>query len=163
VIVRSRRRARCAGCAASLAVVVAVGVIALAATPARADDDVDVAGVYDAKFEESGSTCNPPPVALRRAKLTIDLKKTGLTVNTDLIPQMVGAAPKAGAIEAKTLKLVGTTVVGLSGRYSIKGRIDGGNASLILVADYVRQDTNKPYCTQTWNVTGPRMADATKK
>lgn len=137
-------------------------IVLLAATPARADDDV--AGVYDATFEEGGSTCNPPPIALRHGKVTIDVKKAGITVNTDLIPQLVGGAPKDGTIEAKTLKLVGTTVVGLSARYSIKGRAEGGKTSLVLIADYVRQDTNKPYCTQTWNVRGTRMAgDAAKK
>lgn len=137
----------------------ASGVLLLAA-PARADQDIS--GTYDVKFEESGSTCNPPPVALRHGKLTIDVKKNASTVNTDLIPQMVGAVPKDGAIEAKTLKLVGTTVAGLSGRYSIKGRVDSGTVSVVLVADYVRQDTNKPYCSQAWNVSGPRV-DAAKK
>jgi hypothetical protein len=132
----------------------------LCAAPARADDDVS--GSYDVKFEESGSTCNPPPVALRHGKLTIEVKKGATTVNTDLVPQMVGALPKDGAIEAKTLKLVGTTVAGLSGRYSVKGRVDGGNVTVVLVADYVRQDTNKPYCSQAWNVSGSRM-DAGKK
>jgi hypothetical protein len=140
---------------------VVVGLVALTATvPAFADDDVT--GTYDVKFEESGSTCNPPPVALGHGKLTIDVKKGALTVNTDLVPQMVGTAPKGGAIEAKTLKVVGTTVVGLSGKYSIKGQVGGGNASLVLIADYTRQDTNKPYCQQAWNVTGARL-DAAKK
>jgi hypothetical protein len=145
-----------------LAWLAAAGVLGLAVAAAPAQADEDVTGTFDVKFEESGSTCNPPPVALRHGKLTIDVKKGATTVNTDLIPQMVGAVPKDGAIDAKTLKLVGTTVAGLSGRYSVKGRVDSGSVSVVLVADYVRQDTNKPYCSQAWNVSGSRM-DAAKK
>ena len=139
----------------------AAGALAFCATPAFADDDVT--GTFDVGFKESGSTCNPPPVALRHGKLTLEIRKGVLTVNTDLIPQLAGGIPKDGAFEAKTLKLVGTTVAGLSGRYSVKGRVDGGTVTLVLVADYVRQDTNKPYCSQAWDVTGPRQTDAAKK
>jgi hypothetical protein len=134
--------------------------VAAAAAPAVADENV--VGVYDVKFEESGSTCNPPPIALGHAKLTIEIKKSSLTVNTDLIPLMVGTPQKNGKIEAKTLKVVGTTVAGLSGKYTVKGRVEGGMLALVLVADYIRQDNNKPYCSQSWNVSGLR-ADAEKK
>jgi len=137
-----------------------VMVLSLAAAPALADDGP--AGVYDVKFEESGTTCSPPPVALGRGKLTIEVKKTTLTVNTDLIPVMYGAPEKSGKISAKTPKLVGTTVMGLSARYSVAGRVDGGMLQLVLTADYVRQDTNKPYCQQAWNISGVR-GDGEKK
>ena len=139
---------------------VALLTILLAASPALADDSP--AGTYDVKFEESGTTCNPPPVALGRSKLTIEIKKGTLSVNTDLIPVMYGTPDKSGKIAAKTPKLVGTTVMGLSARYSVAGRVDGGMLQLVLTADYVRQDTNKPYCQQAWNISGVR-GDADKK
>jgi len=141
-------------------VLAAIVVFGLSAAPALADDGP--AGVYDVKFEEAGTTCSPPPVALGRGKLTIEIKKTTLSVNTDLIPVMYGTPDKSGKIAAKTPKLVGTTVMGLSARYSVAGRVDSGMLQLVLTADYVRQDTNKPYCQQAWNISGVR-GEADKK
>ena len=140
--------------------IIAVLLVLAAATPAFADENV--VGTYEVKFEEAGSTCNPPPVALGRGKLTIEIKKGVLTVNTDLIPIMTGTPQKNGKVSAKTTKIMGTTVVGLSAGYSVAGRVDNGMIQLVLTAEYVRQDTNKPYCTQAWNVAGLR-ADAEKK
>lgn len=139
-----------------------LGVLLVAATAAPAVADDSPVGVFDVKFEESGSTCNPPPIALGRGKVTIEIKKGSLTVNTDLIPLMVGTPQKNGKVSAKTLKVVGTTVVGLSGKYSVEGRVESGMLSLILIANYIRQDNNKPYCQQSWNVSGLRT-DAEKK
>jgi len=139
----------------------AVLIVLAVAAPALADDD-NISGVYDVKFEESGSTCNPPPVALGRGKLTIEVKKGVVTVNTDLIPLMTGTVQKNGKIAAKTTKVVGTTVQGLSAKYSSAGRVDKGMLQLVMTAEYIRQDTGKPYCTQAWNVAGLR-ADAEKK
>src|SRR5215831_1884768 len=100
------------------------------ATPARAEDSVT--GIFDVKFEEMASNCNPPPVALGRGKLTIEVnkKQNALMVNTDLIPLLVGVPAKNGKINAKTNKIVGTTVVGLSARYSVSGRVEGGMLQL---------------------------------
>jgi hypothetical protein len=129
-------------------------------TPAFADENV--VGTYDVKYEEAGSTCNPNPVTLTKGKLVIDLKKSTLTVNIDTIYLMVGVPQKNGKVSAKTTKIVGTTVGGLSARYSVAGRVEGGMLQLVLTAEYVRQDTNRPYCTQAWNVSGLRN-DAEKK
>src|SRR5580765_800484 len=95
--------------------VLIASLLALAsATPAFADENV--VGTYDVKFEEAGSTCNPNPVTLAKGKLAIDIKKGSLTVNIDTIYQMVGVPQKNGRISAKTAKVVGTTVGGLSAR-----------------------------------------------
>lgn len=133
--------------------VVAILVLA-AVSPAVADDTI--AGTYEVKLEETGSTCDPKPETLSKGKLVITVKKDSVTVKIDAVYQMVGAAPKNGAISAKTTKLVGTSIGGLSARYSVAGHVDGGKVDLVLTAQYVRQDTNKPHCTQAWNVTGPR-------
>jgi hypothetical protein len=140
---------------------VLAGVILFAlASPAFAGENV--VGTYDVKFEEMASNCSPPPVTLVRGKLTIDIRKHSLVVNTDLIPEMVGVPQKNGQINAKTLKVMGTTVQGLSARYRIGGRVESGMLSVLLVAEYIRQKDNKPYCTQSWNITGLRQ-DAEKK
>jgi len=136
-------------------------VLAAAATPAFADENV--AGTYDVKFEEAGSTCNPNPVTFTKSKVIIDIKKGALRVNIDTIYEMLGVPQKNGKISAKTLKIVGTTIGGLSARYSVAGRVDGGMLQLVMTAEYIRQDTNKPYCTQAWNVSGLRGDAADKK
>jgi hypothetical protein len=125
-----------------------------AASPAFADENV--AGTYDVKFEEAGSTCNPNPVTFTKSKVVIDVKKGALRVNIETIYEMVGVPQKNGKISAKTTKIVGTTVQGLSAGYSAAGRVDNGMLQLVLTAEYVRQDNNKPYCTQAWNVGGVR-------
>ena len=136
----------------------------MVATASSAWADENVTGTFDVKFEEMASNCNPPPVALGRGKLTIDVKKDALTVNTDLIPQLVGVPGKNGKVNAKTNKIVGTTVVGLSAKYSVAGRVEGGMVQLVLVAEYVNQkENNKPYCTQSWNVNGARTSDEPAK
>jgi hypothetical protein len=118
----------------------------------------DAAGSYDVKFEEMGHNCNPPPVALGRGKLNIATKKNSLVVNIDTIPEMAGVPEKGGKVNAKTVKgAVPTTVGGLDAKYSIAGKIDdGGMLQLVLVAEYIKHDDKKPYCTQSWNVTGLR-------
>jgi hypothetical protein len=118
----------------------------------------DAAGSYDVKFEEMGHNCNPPPVALGRGKLTIATRKNSLVVNIDTIPEMAGIPEKGGKVNAKTVKgAVPTTVGGLDAKYSIAGKIEeGGMLQLVLVAEYIKHDDKKPYCTQSWNVTGLR-------
>ena len=132
-------------------------VLLLLSAPALAD--VDAAGAYDVKFEEVGHNCDPPPVALNRSKLVVatNPRKNSLTVNVDTIPEMVGVPERGGKIKATTLKVLATTVQGLDARYSVAGKVDdGGVVQLVLTAEYQRHDNHKPYCTQSWNVTGLR-------
>jgi hypothetical protein len=129
----------------------------LLSAPAFAD--VDASGSYDVKFEEVGHNCDPPPVALQRQKLVVasNLRKNSLTVNIETIPEMVGVPERGGKIKATTLKVLATTVQGLDARYSVAGKVDdGGVVQLVLTAEYQRHDNHKPYCTQSWNVTGLR-------
>jgi hypothetical protein len=137
-----------------LALLVAMGSIAFAE---------DAAGSYDVKFDEMATTCTPPPVALARSKVNIvtNVKKNSLTVNIETIPEMAGVPQKGGKVNAKTIKgaagVVPTTIQGLDAKYSIAGKIeDGGMLQLVLVAEYIKHDDKKPYCTQSWNVTGLR-------
>jgi len=123
----------------------------LVATPAFADD---VTGTYDVKFETMASDCNPPPVALGRGKLTIGSKKGSLTLDVSPIPQLAGGAAKDGKVTFKSNRVFGTTVVGLLAKYSATGSVDAGKLELLLVADYIKQTDSKPYCKQSWKVTG---------
>jgi hypothetical protein len=126
----------------------------------------DTTGAYDVKFDEMGHNCNPPPVALGRSKLTISTRGKSLVVNIDTIPEMAGVPQKGGKVNAKTVKgAVPTTVQGLDAKYSIAGKIEeGGMLQLVLVAEYIKHDDKKPYCTQSWNVTGLRgTADKSEK
>jgi hypothetical protein len=135
-----------------LAAVVDMGVV-------RAEN---VSGSYDVKFEEMASNCSPPPVTMGRGKVVIDIKKS-LTVNIELIPQLVGVPGKNGKIKANTTKIVPTTVTGLDGKYSIAGRIENGILQLVLVAEYINHETKKPYCTQSWNLSGVPSTDKADK
>ena len=132
-------------------------VLCLLTAPALAD--VDASGSYDVKFEEVGHNCDPPPVAMTRSKLVVatNPRRNSLTVNIDTIPEMVGVPEHGGKIKATTIKVLATTVQGLDARYSVAGKVDdSGVVQLVLTAEYQRHDNHKPYCTQSWNVTGTR-------
>lgn len=136
--------------------VLTVCVVALgAATPAFAQERVQ--GTYEVKYEEMASNCSPPPVSLGHGKLTVEIRKSSLEINADLIPLMYGVPQRNGQINAKTLKAKSTTVQGLAAKYRVAGRVDNGQLTLVLVAEYIRESNGKPYCTQSWNVTGTRQ------
>lgn len=143
----------------TLPVLTACALAAAVAAPAFAQQHV--AGTYDVKYEELATNCSPPPVALGHGKLRIAVKGRSLEVNADLIPIMYGVSQKTGQINAKTRKVQATTVQGLDGKYRVAGRVENGMVTLVLVAEYVRDSDKKPYCTQSWNVSGVR-ADAGK-
>ena len=138
-----------------------VGVLVLAATSSAFAQAPAVAGTFDVKYDEAGSTCNPPPVTYTRGKVVVEENKKGVTVNIETIPQMFGGPAKKGSFKASTTKQVPTTVQGLDAKYTMSGRIDeSGVIAVVLVAEY--QASKKPYCVQSWNISGIRQA-ATKK
>lgn len=135
------------------------GVLVLAASSSAFAQEVG--GSFDVKFDEAGSTCNPAPVTYTRGKIVVEENKRGLTVNIDTIPQMVGGPAKKGSFKATTSTAKATTVQGLDAKYTISGRVDeSGVVAVVLVAEY--QANKKPYCVQSWNISGIRQA-ATKK
>ena len=136
------------------------GVFLLAATASAFAQDV--AGTYDVKFEEAGSTCSPPPVTYRTGKVVIEEKKPGVLVNIETVPEMVGGPAKKGSFKATTSTPKATTVQGLDAVYKISGRVDeSGVLAVVLVAEY--QANKKAYCTQSWNISGVRSTDTKKK
>ena len=110
----------------------------------------------DVKLDETASTCDPKPESFGKTKVQLTSAKGELTVKFATMYKMVGTATKDGQITAKTTKLIGTSVGGLSARYSVVGHAKGDALELVLTAQYIRQDTNKPHCLQAWNVTGTR-------
>jgi hypothetical protein len=135
------------------------GVFVLAASSAAFAQEVG--GSFDVKFDEAGSTCNPAPVTYTRGKVVVEDTKKGTTVNIETIPQMFGGPAKKGSFKASTTKPVATTVQGLDAKYTISGRVDeSGVIAVVLVAEY--QANKKPYCVQSWNISGIRSG-STKK
>jgi len=136
------------------------GVFLLAATTSAFAQDV--AGTFDVKFEEAGSTCSPPPVTYRTGKVVLEEKKPGVIVNIETIPEMIGGPAKKGSFKATTSTAKATTVQGLDAVYKISGRVDdNGVIAVVLVAEY--QANKKAYCTQSWNISGVRADTPAKK
>ncbi len=128
------------------------------AAPAAAQS---VAGVYDAKFEEMSTNCDPVRFTYTTSTVRVDAVKNSLKVNIETIPQMVGIPAKSGKINAKTPKKLATTIQGIDGKYHVSGRVDDtGVLELVLVAEFTRSDNGKPLCTQSWNLRGVRQAGA---
>jgi hypothetical protein len=130
-----------------------IAIVCLLASSAFAED---ITGVYDVKFETMASDCNPPPVALGRGKLTIGSKKGTLTLDVGPIPQLAGCEANEGKVTFRSNRVFGTTVVGLLAKYSATGDAKGGKIDLMLIADYIKQTDSKPYCKQSWKVTGDK-------
>lgn len=134
--------------------------LALAA-PASAQN---VAGAYEAKFEEMSTNCDPVRFAYTHAIVKIDTAKNTLRVNIDTIPLMTGIPAKSGKINAKTPKKLATTIDGIDGKYHVSGRVDdSGVLELVLVAEFTRTDNGKPLCTQSWNLRGVRQSAVSDK
>ena len=133
----------------------------LAASPALAQGP-NVAGTYEAKFEEMSTNCDPVRFTYTRSIVRVDTVKKSLKVNIETIPQMVGIPAKSGKINAKTPKKLATTITGIDGKYHVSGRVDdSGVLDLVLVAEFTRQDNGKPLCTQSWNLRGVKQTGGT--
>lgn len=113
----------------------------------------DPTGIYDVKFEEVSTNCTSP-LRYPPGKLTIKLVGNTLTVDIDRTPLMSGI-PAADKISAKSKAGGGTMVEGMTGVFSVAGKVTKeGLLHLVMVGEY--SANNKPLCTQSWNVNGPR-------
>jgi hypothetical protein len=144
-------------CALVLGVLAAMG-----AGTARADQADGVAGRFEVKYEEVTSNCENTGMSMLRGVFEIEKKKaTTVSVDIDRIPLMMGSAAKNGRVKA-TSKLGPTSIQGLDGRFSVAGTVnDDGVLQMVLVAEYYVN--KKPYCTQSWNVSGVRAGEKAKK
>lgn len=115
----------------------------------------DVAGIYDVKFEEVSTNCSSPLRYPNGSKLTITVKGNSLTVDIDRTPLMVGVPAKTGKVSAKS-KSGNTMVEGMKGIFSVAGKVTPeGLLHLVMVGEYTAN--GKALCSQSWNVTGPKM------
>ncbi|HUQ08433.1 MAG TPA: hypothetical protein VM261_38345 [Kofleriaceae bacterium] len=137
----------------------AMGAVALTAGGARADNADAVAGRFEVKYEEVTSNCENTGMSMLRGVFEIEKKKAAtVAVDIERMPLMQGSAAKGGRVKA-TSKLGPTSIQGLDGRFSVAGTVnDDGVLQMVLVAEYYLN--KKPYCTQSWNVSGVRAGDA---
>jgi hypothetical protein len=138
-----------------------LGALAVTAGSARADNADAVAGRYEVKYEQVTSNCENTGMAMQRGVFEIEKKKAQtVAVDIDRIPLMQGSAAKGGRVKA-TSKLGPTSIQGLDGRFSVAGTVNAdGVLQMVFVAEYYLN--KKPYCTQSWNVTGVKAAAAPK-
>ena len=143
----------------AVAAVVTSVLLAMGSGVARADDAA-VPGTYEVKYDEVSNNCTQTSTNLTRGTLEVGTKKGGVTVDIERIPSMAGAAPKAGKIKAQS-KLGPSNIEGLDGKFSVAGKADDGVIQLVFVAEYYLK--GKPFCTQSWNVSGLKKAELDKK
>jgi len=122
------------------------------------NDPTAILGTYDVRYEEVSSTCTSTSITLTRGTLKVSKKKKQLLVDIERFPDMVGS-PRGDKIRAAS-KIASTSIDGLDGKFSVAGRVDEGLIQLVFLAEYYVDD--RPYCAQTWNVTGKKQAAAKK-
>jgi hypothetical protein len=124
----------------------------LAGTPAYAD----ISGTYDVKFEDVSTNCTTQAITYKAQPISVKVKGNQVTVDIDLTPVMTGVPQKNGKISAKS-KPGNTMISGMKGVFSVAGKITPeGALSFVMVGEYSNEQ-GKPLCTQSWNVSGPRI------
>jgi type 1 fimbria pilin len=127
-------------------------VFLLAATPALAD----ISGTYDVKFEDVSTNCTTQKLTYKPQPISVKVKANQVTIDVDMTPVMTGVPQKAGKVSAKS-KAGNTMISGMKGVFSIAGKItNDGALVLVMVGEYTNEQ-GKPLCTQSWNVSGPRI------
>lgn len=133
-------------------------VFLLAAAPAYAD----ISGTYDVKFEDVSTNCTTQKLSYKPQPISVKVKGKQVTVDIDLTPVMTGVPQKNGKVSAKS-RPGNTMIGGMKGVFSIAGRITADGAlSFVMVGEYSTEQ-GKPLCTQSWNVSGPRIAAQPRK
>jgi hypothetical protein len=131
---------------------VPVAIVFAAATPAYAD----VSGTYDVKFEDVSTNCTTQKLTYKPQPISVKIKGTQVTVDIDLTPVMTGVTQKNNKVSAKS-KAGNTMISGMKGVFSVAGRITvDGALSFVMVGEYSTEQ-GKPLCTQSWNISGPRI------
>ncbi len=129
-----------------------------AATPAYAD----ISGTYDVKFEDVSTNCTTQKLTYRPQQISVKVKGNQVTVDVDITPVMTGVPQKNGKVSAKS-KPGATMIDGMKGVFSVAGRItNDGSLALVMVGEYTTEQ-GKPLCTQSWNVSGPRIDTKPRK
>jgi hypothetical protein len=142
----------------SMLVVAVAAALMGAASPALADAAL---GVYEVKYDEVANSCTQVGMSMMRGTVTLKMKKGKLVVDIERIPTLRGKPPgKTGKVNAQSA-LGPSTIEGLDGKFSAIGRASDGVLELVFVAEYFHK--RKPYCTQSWNVSGLKQSELDKK
>ena len=124
----------------------------LAASPAYAD----ISGTYDVKFEDVSTNCTTQKLTYKPQPISVKVSGNQVTVDVDVTPVMTGVPQKNGKVSAKS-KAGNTMISGMKGVFSVAGRITADGAlAFVMVGEYSTEQ-GKSLCTQSWNVSGPRI------
>ena len=127
-------------------------VFLLAATPAFAD----ISGTYDVKFEDVSTNCTTQKLTYKPQPISVKVKGNQVTVDIDVTPVMTGVPQKNGKVSAKS-KAGNTMMSGMKGVFSVAGKITNDGALVFVMVGEYSTEQGKPLCTQSWNVSGPRI------
>lgn len=142
------------------AIAVVIGAVAIGAlAPAVAHADRAVIGVYEVKYDEVANSCTQVGMSMMRGTLALRMKKGKLVLDMERVPSMSGKPPRAGKINVQS-RLGPSTIDGLDGKFSAIGRATDGVLRLVFVAEYFHK--RRPYCTQSWNVSGLKQSELNK-
>jgi hypothetical protein len=134
-------------------------VLLLLATPAFAD----ISGTYDVKFEDVSTNCTTQKLTYKPQPVSVKVKGRQVTVDIDMTPVMTGVPQKnRNKVSAKS-RAGNTMIAGMKGVFSVAGRItNDGALTLVMVGEYTNEQ-GKPLCSQSWNVSGPRIEAKPRK
>ena len=127
-------------------------VFLLLATPAFAD----ISGTYDVKFEDVSTNCTTQKLTYKPQPISVKVKGNQVTVDVDMTPVMTGVPQKNGKVSAKS-KPGNTMISGMKGVFSVAGKITNEGALVFVMVGEYSNEQGKPLCTQSWNVSGPRI------
>ena len=127
-------------------------VLMLLATPAFAD----ISGTYDVKFEDVSTNCTTQKLTYKPQPISVKVKGNQVTVDVDMTPVMTGVPQKNGKVSAKS-KAGNTMISGMKGVFSVAGKVTNEGALVFVMVGEYSNEQGKPLCTQSWNVSGPRI------
>ena len=140
--------------AASLAILVLIGFAGSAAA-----EPGDVAGTYTVTFANVANNCHEDALKLERSRLTLETRGDDrLVARIPGVAAMTGTERQGGQFRAD-VRSGATEIEGTRARYSVAGRVRGGDIQLVFIAEYYRGD--RPLCTQSWSGSGSAGASST--
>jgi hypothetical protein len=134
--------------------IVVVIALVLGSAPALAEDKGSIAGRYALELSEVQDSCAGSGLTLPpQAALTLISDGTGLRVELADFPAMKGSLDKGGKFQAEASREK-TRLEGMTGSFSIAGRVTGREAQVVIVVELFKGAS--PSCTQSWNGKGKR-------
>jgi hypothetical protein len=132
-----------------------VGVVAAGTSLAFAGGKAPLAGTYQVEMKEVSNTCPNGGLNLSSKELTIEARDRSKQVKVLFPPAAImrGSIDRQARVKARARR-GGTSIEGLLGEFSVAGSVAEGKLELVLVGQYFA--SGRPYCVQSWNVTGAK-------